>query len=664
MRYLPLLIAAFWALEAPAQDATPASGEAEVQVHGRRSTRDEHEPENATSIVSDERLHQPGLELSEALRGEPSVQINQVGGAADLSTISIRGASAAQVPVYLAGVRINDDVVGVADLSTVPAFMVGRVRVYQGAPPLHRPRSGFAGALVIEPRLPQQNEAFLRAETGSFAAGAVAGGIAAAVGDTVTSVSLRRSGAQNDFRYRDDNGTAFDQGDDAWVRRSNADFGQTDVWWLTRYVRGTTRLHIIGQGLFREQGVTGLSLIPAEQARARITRGLAGISASNACSKGAWTCRLDLGTSALTTELETRDGAGELFVQPTTVVQHNQRVGSDAHAIVQSPSGLVLESSAAAEASRLISHASTRGALERTAGELFASGEWSVGSPLWDIVFVRGAGRYQCQRAQGTDVGYLEGDRPHALKTQQCIPGGRLGLAVQPLANLQLRAMALYGGRFPTLGERFGMSASMRGNPGLEAERGYGFDVGARLTQPFPRGEIELESSGYFRNTYDVIAYQRVALGYARAFNLEQGRFLGADVRARVDALSLVRLNGSFSFLDARSVGRGDANSLIPFRSALSGQGELELYKRYARRMISLWSVTTVLSYRGARYADPAELIKIPAQLTLDVAASAKLWAHFDVKFRVENVTDQQRFDTLGYPLPGRGYYLSLEGRY
>ncbi len=652
-----------WAPLAGADPKAEAQAETEVEVRGQRADRMENEPELAVSVVRGERLHQPGLELSEALRGEPSVQVNQVGSAADLATISIRGSSSAQVPVYLAGVRLNDDVVGVADLANVPAFMIERAVVYQSAPPLHMPRSGVSGALLVEPRLPAGRELFVRGEAGSFSTAAVAAGVGLGTQHSATSISVRRSGARNDFRYRDNQGTGFDSSDDAWSRRTNADFTQTDLWWLARYKEKKVRLHVIGQALLREQGVTGLSLIPAQDARAELGRALLGVSAVHSCSEGAMSCSIKWGTSASTTRLESQDPSGELFVLPTTVTQFNQRVGTDVRTTLQSSRGLLVESSFAAEVGRLMSSTSPSQALERRAQEVFSSGELSVGTP-WGPSWLRAGVRYECQRAQGTDAGYLEGERPDSVRSQQCFPGARLGATLAPIPGIELRVTGLYGARFATLGERFGMSASMRGNPQLQAERGLGTDIGLRVGQRLKRAEIHAQASAYYRRTFDGIAYQRVALGYVRPFNLDQGRFLGADLQLGVDAWSMLRCKGSISLLDARSVGQDGQRGPIPFRSAWSGQMELTVYKEHVTRSLSLLSAGMSLSYRGQRVADPAGLIVIPSQASLDVMVHAALVERVQLKLRIENVTNQLRYDALGYPLPSRGYYLSLETRY
>ena len=92
------------------------------------------------SVVAGHRLHAPGAGAAEVLRGLPGLTVIDAGGFGALSTASIRGATSAQTPVYLAGVRLNDDVGGTADLSTVPLWMVDRVEVYRGHAPVQADR--------------------------------------------------------------------------------------------------------------------------------------------------------------------------------------------------------------------------------------------------------------------------------------------------------------------------------------------------------------------------------------------------------------------------------------------------------------------------------------------------------------------------------------------
>src|SRR5690606_30297837 len=115
-------------------EADWAQGEEEtVLVKGVQAPLVPASPEVATTVFQDEELHQPGLDAPRLVARSPGVQVNRTGSSADVSTVSIRGSAAAQVPVYLAGVRINDDVVGITDLSRVPLWMLQRAEVHRSA---------------------------------------------------------------------------------------------------------------------------------------------------------------------------------------------------------------------------------------------------------------------------------------------------------------------------------------------------------------------------------------------------------------------------------------------------------------------------------------------------------------------------------------------------
>jgi iron complex outermembrane receptor protein len=205
--------------------------EPEIVVRGRSVSNVEREPEVASTVILEEDLRRPGESVASVLSRTPGVQINETGSSAELSTVSIRGSGAAQVPVYLAGVRLNDDIVGVADLSRVPLWMLHRAELLRSAVPVHLSRGGLSGAVIFEPNLPRQDELRVGTMAGSFGTGEVWFGGTKAYGDSesggpvgATSLSIKRRGSENNFTYRDDGGTGFDESDDLERERRNADF--------------------------------------------------------------------------------------------------------------------------------------------------------------------------------------------------------------------------------------------------------------------------------------------------------------------------------------------------------------------------------------------------------------------------------------------------------
>jgi iron complex outermembrane receptor protein len=179
--------------------AVPRRGRAdeqiEIEVQGDAIGLPPKEPSVAGGVIRRERLNSPGLEAGDVLRTQPGVGIFESGGYGSLSTASIRGATSAQTPVYLAGVRLNDDVAGTADLSTIPLWFLNRIEIYRSNAPLAGDQLGIGGAIFFEPRRPEGAEASVGALAGSFGAGAVWG--RAGVGNEKASalIGVRRDGA-------------------------------------------------------------------------------------------------------------------------------------------------------------------------------------------------------------------------------------------------------------------------------------------------------------------------------------------------------------------------------------------------------------------------------------------------------------------------------------
>ncbi len=153
--------------------------------------------------------------------------------------------------MYLAGIRLNDDVTGTADLSTVPLWMLDRVEVFRGNAPEAADRLGIGGAIFFEPRLPHHSRLGGGYALGSFGELSTWLGGAVAAPGAASMVALSRSYAKNDYTYVNDNGTRSTTADDRAVRRPNADATSYDSWAIGRTTAGAgwRRDHHAGQRL-------------------------------------------------------------------------------------------------------------------------------------------------------------------------------------------------------------------------------------------------------------------------------------------------------------------------------------------------------------------------------------------------------------------------------
>ena len=608
------------------------------------------EPFVSTSRVRRERLAAPALRATDVLRSEAGVQISESGGLGAPATAAIRGATAAQTPVYLGMVRLNDLVGGVADLSTLPIWLVDHIDVYRGNAPFEADELGIGGAIVAEPRRPRRSEAAAGATVGSFGTRAGFGYVALADGDDGVLAGLSAERAENDYGFTDDRGTLLQADDDGRARRKNADSRLLDGWLLARLGSSRrARLELLLNSATREQGAPKLALVPSERARANLRRTL-----------GALTARLGLnpaGDSVLTLRTSVLDAESTLDDPARELGTLSERTRVDGRRVEEQASWQV----ALGPRWRLgLGATGSQETLTRVDDEAESSARASS---------LLAAGRLEWLGASGASVfGLLAAPcrvtSPGAGGCRELEPTGRLGVGLRRAGLTTFLTLSRYQ-RQPALGELYGAGVLVRGNALLRPELGIGADLGGRVQGR--SGPLQAHAAGslFARQATDLVAYARTAQGYVVPLNVSEARVLGAELSAGATALEHVSLDCNVTLLDARDTtdGRRLRNDYLPFTSRLvvaprllATTGEL------TGRQLSQAELGLTATYLSNRFADAAGLIVIPEQLTLDVSGAATWWSGTLVtRARLANVLGTERFDVVGYPLPGRSLYVSAE---
>src|ERR1700690_1358874 len=230
---------------------TWAEDDLEVVVNGSQINRTGgRDAAAASTVLRRSDLDSPGATAATVLVRVPGVQVQRSGGGSDLATASIRGTTSAQTPVYLAGIRLNDDLSGTADLSTIPLWMLDRIEVYRGHTPPDADSLGIGGAVFFEPRYPKSPEVRAGITAGSWDSRSVFGSFGEGTAQSSSMFALRRESSSNNYRYLDNGGTAFTTADDQWVTRKNADEVTTDAWAINR-----TTLANSGEGVLLSNSV-------------------------------------------------------------------------------------------------------------------------------------------------------------------------------------------------------------------------------------------------------------------------------------------------------------------------------------------------------------------------------------------------------------------------
>jgi len=627
-----------------------AEPEAEILVPGHKSTRPAREPTLAATRVDPTELSRPGANAAAILSRVPGVQVSETGSSSDLATASVRGATSAQTPVYLAGVRLNDDLTGTADLSLIPLWMLGRAEVYRGNAPADADRLGIGGAIYFEPRVPRASSLRAGTQLGSFGERAAWLGAEVAREGDAALIAFRAASAENDYSYLDNAGTS-NKNDDQLRTRPNADSSERDAWAIGRTLLGKrgARLTTVFNAFEREQGVTGLAAVPALAARSESARLLAGLTAEVPCSSQPG-CELVLSSQALTTRTQLTDPDRELGLLVPRVDSQGTRFAESARVWLK---GRIFRALLGAnlEFEQLAQDGTTALRAKRNTG----SARLALFATLSGRTELSALAVVTCDATDGPE------------QSQGCAdlrPEVRLGVRKR-WRQFELRSNLSRAARVPTLGELYGISALVHGSSALVPEQGLAWDLGARWESWLGPVWTYLDAFGFARHVSDMIAYRRSSLGAVQPYNVASARVLGAEFEAGAQFAEHARASLALTVLDPRdtTAGRALANDLIPHQSRIVSSLYVEGFVDPQLRPLRRAGLDARLSHRGSRLADPAGLIVLPAATTLDLGATLRFGREHGLSLRaaLNDVFDARHFDFIGYPIPGRSFHFSAE---
>jgi vitamin B12 transporter len=608
-------------------------------------------------VANAPRLEAAGIEAAELLRESPGVQVTQAGGFGAPATASLRGATAAQTPVYLAGIRLNDEVGGAANLADIPLFLLDRVEVYRSHAPLVADRLGVGGAVFFEPQRPGEQMLGLGGMGGSF--GTRAGWAYLGAGDehATALAGVELSAADNDYPFFDDRGTLYLGRDDRVARLRNADVRSQSVWLSGRRQVGRAWLSLVFNHAEREQGAPKLALVPSERARVGFQRDLLGLRAE--VPVDAWGGGVELHTAAVQNSTEIDDPLSELsLLTPQTRTPGSRIEQTLGGRQTLGRLALVEQLSASIERLQRFEQMGS-GSPELQLSARRSVGRVALGAELGltERLFVEAAGAFECFVTSTGALGLCE----------QSAPTGRGGASWRA-GRYELYANVGRYHRLPTLSELYGASLLVRGRADLLPETGITAEVGGRWQQLGIRRRRVLwaDASAFARSTRDLVTYVRTAQGYLYPVNRDAARTVGAEVVLGAAPLRFVDSELALSWLDPRdtSPGRETVNDLLPYQSRFVTSARLTATHEFAKPWLEQGDVTLHALYQSSRYADPAGLGVIPGQTSLDLELGAR-WCSGRLRaaLRVEDLLDTKRFDIVGFPLPRRSGFFSVEGR-
>jgi len=609
-------------------------------------------------------------DLAGELAHVAGIQVRRYGGVGFAAVPALRGASAAQIRIFLDGIPLNSAQTGRADLNRLPVERFTAAEVHRGAVPTGLGGMGGAGAINLITRdRAEGTELRLFGGSWSDAGGRLTWGASGDDGRRSVLLMLHGRRADNDYRYLDHNQTFHETGDDTSRIRENAWYEEWGLWGTARQETDELRVRLAG-GFFRQDGGRpGPLNYPSPHAAVRAGRGSGQLHLD-------WRRNLSL------------DFAGA--VQDQYLYDPQNEIDDGFGGTVRSRS-------------------------EDVVGRLSWSGRlWTAadaGALLSGLDLVAGLE----ERRQWYRQWYGDDQDPRrSRRTTSAFAGATVGLAANRLRvlpawrwqrnrddfpplpplpwlpeesgvehrrddvspslgavweicrdRLFVQGHTARSVRVPTWIELFGHRGGIDGNRDLLPEEITVAD--AALTWRSVDGRHRLRWAFFQARTEATIIFIQNSPGTSKARNIGQTRTRGLELEGALVLPGGSRFTGNLTCQEALDQGEDPAynGKDLPFLSDVAVWARLD-------RPSGSWGPWLEFSWESEKYRDRAntETDRAPARTLVDLGLEWRTVPGFlgpagelTVAAEVANVFDDTTYDVEEFPLPGRSWQLSLRLR-
>ncbi len=613
------------------------------------------DPAAAATVLIPEESKEEAHSVSDLLEEAPGVYVKRYGWLDDLSTLSIRGSSASQVEIYIDDIPLMNAQGSIIDLGLVPLSAIDRIEVYRGGSPGKIPESTIGGVVLIKTKAkPEKPEASAYGYVGSFETAKGQATYADKLGLVSPVISFEHTRSLGDFLYNDDSGTRFNQSDDKLVRRQNNDFAINSL--FTKFLfdlPGDTDLSVTNIFFQKDEGVPGLGTRQSTTARLTTLRNASSVVAEK---KGLFTDKLTGHADVFFDYLNSQfsDPNGQIGLSPEETDNNTYRAGANLKTIAQWTPHQIMTAFVAERSEFFVPYDRLA-----TPAKGPQSSRYSIDAGLEEemMFFSERLTVIPSVRIQNLWSGGDLGDRSdHQLS-------GKLGLSLRMVDDFYFKANGYRGFRNPSFVELFGNTGSLQGNPALKAESAINFDAGLSYDFPetswFDGGHIE---ATYYRDDVkDLIQYVQTSNFTAKAFNMNKAIIQGVETMAAAKLVKRFSLLASYTFQEAKD-DSGDPNTQGKY---LPGRPKHQLYAKGAWKEEWLkWLESVVwcdLNYISGNYLDTQNLLQLTNRTMLGSGVTLNFISHIALSFWVQNILNDRVSDVLGFPMPGRSYWGSLE---
>lgn len=611
--------------------------------------------------------------LPELLEEAVGVRVRSFGHIGSFATVSIRGSTAEQVNIYIDGVLLNPALGGGVNLADLPLGSIEEIDIYRGFTPVFLESGSIGGAINIRTRRPRR--------PGTDVSGSLSyGSYGTATGAALASwkgraadglISLDGNGTEGDFRFFDDNGTAFEGGDDGFeTRRNNRSWSANLLGRAGFDLQGGSRVDLEATVTRRRLGVPGIGAFQSLAARSELTRYLIKTDLTKERFLGR---RLILETGAYYSFSSQGfiDRSGDTTGGPSTDTENLIDATGPSVRLTWHPSGHFVRLLAAgrretARRNDYLNPVSDRGETMRWTWSLAAEDEIHLAG---ERLIVSPSARWE--RFSSSFHGVADLQQPPASTESDAQLTGRIGAAWRLLPTLTLKGTAGRFHRVPSFTEIFGDQGTVKGSGDLRPEEGNNFDLGVAWESAGSRagrlGAVDrlFVEASWFRNDADnLIQFVQTSQSQVTASNTGRARVTGAEISCGLGLLE--RFSGSlnYTYLVPEDLsGTFRQGSDLPGRPRHEASASATL-----GRITGAWGRASYqFTYVGPNFFDPAaavieqadhhisrDQIRAPGRYLHDLGYTRAAGPLLEFTLEMDNIFDVKTVDVARFPLPGR----------
>jgi outer membrane cobalamin receptor len=578
-----------------------------------RSTRPTFstQPQRVTVLQASEIQRSGAVNLAQLLKHQPGLAVREYGAVGSVSTLTMRGALGEGILVLRDGVKLNSPERGGVDLSAVSLLGVKQVEILHGAASGLYGSEAVGGVINLVSDESPSNR--LEAGLGTYGFTTLTTEVSARLGETRTSVGLRRNTAANDYPY---------VYRDAVASRGNDALEATEVW--LGFDRPTPDGNLRANVAFNRQdkGVPGPVNFPSPQANQLTT------TAQGSVRWNQWLLPALEQTTSLShhhsdllfTDPQSIYGTRSQSLLNSTDLQSQLLWLTDAHE-TRVGGGFRLD--------RVLG--TNVGSRERPLASAFAHDTWFVTPAL------TGFGNLRLDHLPGFGL--------------EASP--RLGLTYQLTEPLRLRASLGRAYRAPTLNDLYWPRL---GNPDLRPERTEVYEVGLDAQQ----GPWTVESTAFFNRGSDTILWQPGTGGDWSPVNAGHTETRGIETKASWRLTEHLALAGSgtwLSAINASPTGPATGKALL-YRPSVLGNLSLTAQPLSGLTLVVGWSLT------GERFTTTQNTESLPAHDLWSASLAYAFNEQQTLILRGENLANRYYVLQPYYAMPGRTFTASWSLRF